>query len=58
MNVNKIMSFGSMFFTIVLIAFGMLKYSSGQTRAGAFYLIGGLGFFIVFLSYKRKEKNR
>jgi hypothetical protein len=58
MNVNRMMSFGSAFFTIVLICFGMLKYSAGDTRPGIFYLIGGLGFFIVFISNKNKEKKR
>jgi hypothetical protein len=58
MKVNRIMSFGSVFFAIVLICFGMLKYSAGATRVGAYYLIGGFGFFIVFISYKNKEKNR
>ncbi|QNU68169.1 hypothetical protein EHE19_007020 [Ruminiclostridium herbifermentans] len=58
MNANRMMSFGSAFFTIVLICFGMLKYSAGETRVGIYYLIGGLGFFIVFISYKNKEKNR
>lgn len=58
MNANRIMIFGSAFFTIVLICLGMLKYSSGGTSAGIFYLIGGLGFFIVFISYKSKENKR
>lgn len=58
MKVNRIMSFGSAFFAIVLIGFGMLKYSAGETRIGIYYLIGGLGFIIVFISYKNKEKNR
>ncbi len=58
MKVNRIMSFGSSFFAIVLLGFGMLKYSAGETRVGIYYLIGGLGFIIVFISYKNKEKNR
>ncbi len=58
MKVNRIMSSGSAFFAIVLIGFGMLKYSAGETRVGIYYLIGGLGFIIVFISYKNKEKNR
>lgn len=57
MNVNRIMSFGSIFFALVLFGFGMLKYSTGQTRVGIYYLIGGLGFLIVFISYKNKEKK-
>ncbi len=58
MKVNRIMSFGSSFFAIVLICFGMLKYSAGDTRTGVYYLIGGFGFLIVFISYKSKEKKR
>lgn len=58
MKVNRIMSSGSAFFAIVLIGFGMLKYSAGEARVGIYYLIGGLGFIIVFISYKNKEKNR
>ena len=58
MKVNRIMSSGSAFFAIVLIGFGMLKYSAGETRVGIYYLIGGLGFIIVFISYKNKEKKR
>ncbi len=57
MNVNRIMSFGSIFFALILFGFGMLKYSAGQTRVGIYYLLGGLGFLIVFISYKNKQKN-
>lgn len=57
MNVNRIMSFGSAFFALILFGFGMLKYSAGQTKVGVCYIIGGVGFFIVFLSYKKREKN-
>lgn len=57
MNINRIMSFGSIFFALVLFGFGLLKYSAGQTRVGIYYLIGGLGFLIVFISYKSKQKS-
>lgn len=57
MNTNRIMIFGSMFFTFVLIGFGVLKYSTGYTKTGIYYLIGGLGFFIVYLSYKKRERK-
>ena len=55
MNVNKIMRMGSLLFTIVLFAFSALKYLSDQT--GIFYFIGAIGFFIVYLSYLKKEKG-
>ena len=54
---NKIMRLGSMLFSIVLFAFSAIKYLSDQNRTGVYYLIAAVGFLIVYISYRKKEKG-
>ncbi len=56
-NVNKIVRSGCFLFAVVLFLFSVLKYFLNENKTAIFYLIGALGFFIVYLSYLKKENN-
>lgn len=53
---NKIIKLGCLFFVVVLLVFSYMKYSAGKSNA-IFYFISAVGFFIVYLSYRKKEKQ-
>ncbi len=52
---NKIMRLGSLFFTVILFVYAVIRYSSGKSNSYIFYLIAALGFLIVFFSYLKKK---
>ncbi|HEY5583739.1 MAG TPA: hypothetical protein VIK78_04510 [Ruminiclostridium sp.] len=54
---DKIMRLGSLLFTAVLLAYAILKYSSGQNRTAVYYLIAAIGFLVVYISYWKKKKR-
>jgi len=56
-NANKIICWGTMFFTIVLFGFGLLKYNSGAVKTAVYYFIGAIGFLIIYISYRKKAKD-
>ena len=57
MDTNKIIRSGFMLFSIVLFIFAALKYNSQSERVAIYYFIGAIGFFIIYLSYRKKGKR-
>lgn len=55
MTINKIMRLGCLLFAVVLFLYSLIKYYSNETAI--FYFIGAVGFFIVYLTYLKKENN-
>lgn len=52
---NKIMRLGSLFFTIVLFGYAVMRYSAAGGNSYIYYLIAALGFLVVYLSYSKKK---
>ncbi|EPR09214.1 hypothetical protein [Ruminiclostridium papyrosolvens] len=52
---NKILRLGSLFFSMVLLVFGIIRIMSGRENSGVFYLIAAVGFYIIYFSYKRSQ---
>ncbi len=54
---NKILRLGSLFFSIVLLIFGILRINSGRVNSGVFYLVAAVGFYIIYYSYKKSQSK-
>ena len=52
---NKILRLGSLFFSIVLLVFGIIRIMSGRENSGVYYLTAAVGFYIIYFSYKRAQ---
>jgi hypothetical protein len=57
MDTNKIIRSGFIFFAVVLFALAFMKYMSNYSKAGAFYLIGSIGFLTAYISFGKKRKK-
>lgn len=55
---NKILGLGSLFFSLVLFVYAMIRVISGRGSSGVFYLIAAAGFYLVYFSYRRSEKKK
>lgn len=54
---NKILRLGSLFFSLVLLVFGILRIMSGRESSGVFYIIAAIGFYIIYYSHKRSHRK-
>ncbi len=54
---NKILRLGCLFFSLVLLVFGILRIMSGRESSGVFYIIAAIGFYIIYYSYKRSHRK-
>ncbi len=54
---KKILRLGSLFFSIILLVFGIIRIMSGRENSGVFYLVAAAGFYIIYLSYKRSQRE-
>ncbi|HEX2927518.1 MAG TPA: hypothetical protein VHP38_14880 [Ruminiclostridium sp.] len=55
---NKIIGLGGLFFSIVLLVYAIISIMAGRSISGVSYLIGAVGFYLVYFSYKRSEKKK
>ncbi len=54
---KKILRLGSLFFSIILLVFGIIRIMSGRENSGIFYLVAAVGFYIIYFSYKRSQSE-
>ncbi len=55
---NKIIRLGSVFFTVVLVLYAVLKYSSGNGKSAVYYIIAAAGFLLIAISYWKREDKK
>lgn len=55
---NKIIRLGSLFFTVVLLLYAMLKYSAGNGKSAIFYILAAVGFLLICVSYWKRENKK
>ncbi len=54
---NKITRLGSLLFALGLLGYSAIKYNAGSNRVAIYYLIAGIGFLLIYISYRKKDRS-